>query len=240
VKKLLPILFGGLCSSFTILPHEIPIKDNIVSAPAPACTVSKWDEAVDIYNKIGLAASGLSVEAFSYAYKGYSYLLEQNRIDRSEYLTICDFSQSSRQKRLYVIDLANFNLLTNTWVAHGKNSGAEYATRFSNKPESLQSSLGFYITRNTYIGKHGLSLKMEGVDKGYNDRAMLRTIVLHGANYVDETRIRQGMYMGRSWGCPSVPQKESAKIISTIKNGTCLFIYHPGRDYLKGSKILNG
>ena len=128
----------------------------------------------------------------------------------------------------------------NTWVAHGKNSGAEYANRFSNTPESLQSSLGFYVTSATYIGKHGLSLRMNGVDPGFNDKALERTIVIHGAAYVDAARAKAGMYMGRSWGCPAVPQKESAKIISTIKNGTCLFIYHPSRNYLLTSKILNG
>lgn len=121
-----------------------------------------------------------------------------------------------------------------------KNSGGEFATTFSNKPESLQSSLGFYITSSTYIGKHGLSLRINGVDPGYNDKALERTIVIHGAAYVDPARAKAGVFMGRSWGCPAVPEKESASIINTIKEGSCLFIYHPGKNYLLGSKILNG
>jgi hypothetical protein len=161
-------------------------------------------------------------------------------ISRQNYLTVCDFSQSSKQKRLYIIDVENSALLINTYVAHGKNSGAEYATSFSNTPESLQSSLGFYITGNTYTGEHGLSLRINGVDPGFNDKAFERSIVIHGAAYVDAARVNKGMYMGRSWGCPALPQKESAKIITTIKNGTCLFIYHPSRNYLQRSKILNG
>lgn len=144
------------------------------------------------------------------------------------------------KKRLYIIDIENQRLVTNTYVAHGKNSGGEFATTFSNKPESLQSSLGFYITSSTYIGKHGLSLRINGVDPGYNDKALERTIVIHGAAYVDPARAKAGVFMGRSWGCPAVPEKESASIINTIKEGSCLFIYHPGKNYLLGSKILNG
>ena len=161
-------------------------------------------------------------------------------ITRDNYLTICDFSQSSKQKRLYIIDVVNNKLITNTYVAHGRNSGGEYATKFSNKPESLQSSLGFYITSQTYIGEHGLSLRINGVDPGYNDKALMRSIVIHGAAYVDAARAKAGIFMGRSYGCTAVPQKESNKIITTIKNGTCLFIYHPSGNYLLGSKILNG
>ncbi|MGQ0740062.1 MAG: murein L,D-transpeptidase catalytic domain family protein [Bacteroidota bacterium] len=236
---LLSISIGLLCCSFTIIPAEPPARSD-----APAAAVShpgtENTSADIIYTTVQLEQYGLSREAFDHAWKGYQYLLRKNKISRSTYLTICDFSQSSRQKRLYIIDVESNELLMHTWVAHGKNSGAEYATRFSNIPESLQSSLGFYITSATYIGKHGLSLRMNGVDPGFNDKAMERTIVMHGAAYVDAARAKAGMYMGRSWGCPAVPQKESAKIITTIKNGTCLFIYHPSRNYLHTSKILNG
>ncbi len=196
--------------------------------------------AAAIYTDAGLAKSGLSQAAFQDAWKGYQYLLKRNQVSRDQYLTICDFSQPSNQKRFYIIDIEKHELLLNTYVAHGRNSGTTYATHFSNKPESLESSLGFYITRNTYIGKHGLSLRVDGVDPGYNTNAMERTIVIHGASYVNASRANAGIMMGRSWGCPAVPEKESALIITTIKNGTCLFIYHPQKDYLHGSKILNG
>lgn len=165
--------------------------------------------------------------------------MNQQQLRRTQYLTICDFSQSSRQKRLYIVDVESGVLLVNTYVAHGKNSGAEYATKFSNTPESLQSSLGFFVTASTYYGAHGLSLRVQGVERGINDKAFERSIVIHGAAYVDAARARAGMMMGRSWGCPAVPQKESAHIIETIKNGTCLFIYHPARNYLLSSKLLN-
>lgn len=241
---LLPISVGLLCSSFTIIPaapESKPVDDHDTSSLITVVPeTTSPDAGTALYNNTGLELYGLSKEAFDYAWKGYRYLIEHNRITRSDYLTICDFSQSSRQKRLYIIDVENHELVTNTFVAHGKNSGAEFATKFSNIPESLQSSLGFYVTSSTYTGKHGLSLRLQGVDPGFNDKALLRTIVMHGATYVDAARARNGMYMGRSWGCPVVPHNESAAIINTIKNGTCIFIYHPSRNYLQTSKILNG
>jgi len=233
-----------MCASFTIIPTaqtaDSPLPVVAVSPANNTAPPSTDNIAQVLYTTINLQQYGLSEEAFDYAWKGYEKLLAKGMISRSNYLTICDFSQSSKQKRLYIIDVVNQQLVTNTYVAHGKNSGAEYATRFSNKPESLQSSLGFYITDRTYTGEHGLSLRINGVDPGYNDNAMERTIVIHGAAYVDPARAKAGVFMGRSWGCPAVPQKESAEIITTIKNGTCLFIYHPGKAYLLGSKILNG
>jgi hypothetical protein len=212
-------------------------SDAVVSSTDNPGTTSAADI---VYITTNLEQSGLSKKIFDHAWKGYQYLLEKNKIARSAYLTICDFSQSSKQKRLYIIDVANNELVTHTYVAHGKNSGGEYATSFSNRPESLQSSLGFYVTANTYIGEHGLSLRIQGVEPGFNDKALERTIVIHGAAYVDAARVKAGMYMGRSWGCPAVPQKESQRIITTIKNGTCLFIWHPSKNYLQNSKILNG
>jgi hypothetical protein len=246
VRKLfIPLSVGLMCTSFTIIPTvqtvDNPSRVAAVSQPVIADSSSCLDPAADVlYNTINLQQYGLSEEAFSYAWKGYQKLLAKKMISRDNYLTICDFSQSSLQRRLYIIDVINEQLIMNTYVAHGKNSGGEYATNFSNNPESLQSSLGFYITAQTYIGEHGLSLRINGVDPGYNDKAMERTIVIHGAAYVDPARAKAGIFMGRSWGCPAVPQKESAEIITTIKNGTCLFIYHPGKAYLLGSKILNG
>jgi len=187
-----------------------------------------------LYDELNLEEKGLSKEAFDYAYKGYEYLLEKKKLDQPEFLTICDFSQSSKQKRFYIIDLANDSLIMNTYVAHGKRSGGEYATRFSNKPSSKQSSLGFYITKNTYSGEHGLSLRVDGLEPGFNDRAYRRAIVVHGADYIGNGST------GRSYGCPAVPREDCKTIINTIKNGTCLFIYHPQKKYLQSSKILNG
>jgi len=198
------------------------------------------DAITELYDSIKLQQFGLKKEAFIYAYKGYHRLLEEGLINKEGIITICDFSQSSRRKRLYLIDLTNYKLLLNTHVAHGRNSGGEYAKKFSNRPESLQSSLGFYVTRKTYWGDHGLALTIDGLEKGFNDMAERRRIVVHGSSYVGDNYLRFSRYIGRSFGCPAVPKKYSSSLINTIKNGSCLFIYHPSKSYLTGSKILNG
>jgi hypothetical protein len=233
------LLLGLLCVSFTLESTPETKNGTSVLQPGYNDSASFNSDAHILYVSAGLGESGLSYEAFRYAWKGYQHLLEDGQLKDARYLTICDFSQSSRNKRFYVIDIEEGKLVTNTYVAHGRNSGNEFATRFSNRPESLQSSLGFYVTSNTYIGAHGLSLRLNGVDGHYNDRALARTIVIHGASYVDEDRVRAGGYMGRSWGCPALPQDESTPIINMIKEGTCLFIFHPVKNYLVGSKILN-
>jgi hypothetical protein len=188
---------------------------------------------------MNLQQKGLSKQAFAFAYKGYRRLLQKNILRADDYLLICDFSQSSKRKRLYLLDMQQKKVIVNTYVAHGRRSGGEYATRFSNKLQSQQSSLGFYIAQNTYYGEHGLSLRMQGLEKGYNDKALQRNIVIHGADYIGESWLKNGNFMGRSYGCPALPRKESSEIINTVKNGSCIFIYHPSPGYLHGSKLLN-
>ena len=237
LRKFLAYIFVSclaiLSSSFTSMP-SITDKEFPWSANSALFTVKDiYAEASLLYEQLSLDEKGLSKEAFDYAYKGYEYLLEKKMISQPGYLTICDFSQSSKHKRLYIIDMANGHILVNTYVAHGHNSGGEYATRFSNKPSSKQSSLGFYITKNTYRGENGLSLRVEGLEPGFNDKAYRRAIVIHGADYIGDGSA------GRSYGCPAIPLKESKTIINTIKNGSCLFIYNPQKKYLQSSKILN-
>jgi hypothetical protein len=181
---------------------------------------------------------GMKKEALAYAYKGQQKLVDEGKVSNPNILTVCDFSQPSNAKRLYIIDVRNFKVLLNTYVAHGKRSGELYATHFSNRPRSLESSLGFYVTKTTYFGKHGLSLKLSGQDRGYNDKAESRAIVVHGASYIGDEWL--GGKMGRSFGCPAVPSRIASKVIDIIKNGTCLFIYHPLKSYLHGSNVLNG
>ena len=207
---------------------------------APADSASFNSEMELIYDSLQLGKIGLKKDAFKYAYTGYKKLLEEGEISKEGIITICDLSQSSRRKRLYVIDLNEYKLLLNTYVAHGKNSGAEYAKKFSNKPQSLQTSLGFYKTKTTYFGGHGLALTLSGLEPGFNDKAERRKIVVHGSQYIGDNYRRWGKYMGRSFGCPAVPMKQSKLLINTIKNGSCLFIYHPTKNYLTTSKILNG
>jgi hypothetical protein len=196
-------------------------------------------ESVVIYTYMDLEKEGLSEKAFEYAWRGYHNLVKKGIIRKKSVLSICDFSQSSSSRRMYVLDLLHKKLLYRTYVAHGQNSGDEFAETFSNEPESFKSSLGFYVTKTTYYGRNGLSLRLNGVDDGYNDQALKRNIVLHGCTYVGDQYLQNFGAVGTSLGCPALPAAVSSGIIRTVKNGSCLFIYHPTQDYLDHSTVIN-
>jgi hypothetical protein len=191
-----------------------------------------------LYKKMNLEAAGLSKEVLEAALKGYEKLVSKGLVRNEQYLSIVDFSQSSRKKRFYLLDLKNMELALNTFVSHGKNSGLDKAASFSNIPSSEKSSLGFYVTRDTYSGKHGMSLRLAGQEKGFNDQAESRGIVVHAADYVNEGRVASD-YMGRSQGCPALSNDMAPRVINKIKGGSTIFIYHPTASYLKGSQLLN-
>jgi hypothetical protein len=210
-------------------------SDSIKKLPAKSMGIAPMVRSV--YDNLHLDVSGLSRQAFDYAKKGFDKLVEQGKLINDSIIAIADFSQPSRNKRLYVLDLKNNKVLFHTLVAHGKNSGLERTVAYSNQPSSLKSSPGFYVTHETYNGSNGYSLRLEGMERGINDNAMERAIVMHGADYVSESFINARGFIGRSWGCPAVPAKEAASIINTLKGGSCLFIYSP--DYIDQSRILN-
>lgn len=200
--------------------------------------VPEWSGSV--YKALDLAAKGLSDEVFQLAVRGYQKLQAVGKLQNSDILTIVDFSQSSKNKRMYVIDLKHKLLLFNTYVAHGKNTGDEFAKYFSNVTGSLKSSLGFYITKNHATGATvGLSLILDGVEKGFNDNALRREIIIHGASYATENFIRKTGRLGRSFGCPSLPPDMIKPVIEKIEKGTCLFIYHKDDFYIHHSSLLN-
>jgi len=191
-----------------------------------------------LYDSLQLGTLGLSTDAFMYGMQGFERLLDAGKLQNDSVLAIVDFSLPSSQKRLFVVDVRNSKLLFNTLVSHGRNSGKLNAVNFSNKRNSNMSSLGFYITDNTYMGEHGLSLRLRGTEKGINDNAMSRAIVMHGAGYVDESFINNQGYIGRSLGCPAIPEDMKEPIITALKNGACLFIYSDNKNYLAHSKML--
>ncbi len=191
-----------------------------------------------LYDSLNLAALKLNKDAYQFAVKGYRKLLEAGKLKNTDLLTIVDFSQASTSKRMYIIDVKKMKLLEHSLVAHGRNTGQLMATAFSNVAESNQSSLGFYVTSETYNGKHGLSLRLDGMEKQINDNARNRAIVIHGADYASESFCKSTGYLGRSFGCPAIPNNVSKSIINTIRNGSCLFIYSPNQTYLKKSTLL--
>jgi hypothetical protein len=234
----LPIAFGKSIPGNIIFPvtSETPttVSDNTAAKKQDSVTTVIGS----MYDHLKLSSMGLSRQVFDYAYQGFTYLKEIGKISNDHILSIIDFSKSSAKKRLFIIDLTKMKVLFNTYVAHGQNSGQEYAEHFSNSEESLESSLGFYTTEDTYIGKHGYSLHLQGLEKGFNDKAYDREIVMHGADYVNEQLIRARGYIGRSWGCPAIAPRLVKPIISKVKNGTCLFIYSPDQNYVSNSQIL--
>lgn len=192
--------------------------------------VNESDDVYELYRECGLEKK-LIFEIFKIAITGSAQI---ENLTRKNVITIIDFSKNSSEKRFFVIDLENKRLLYNCFVAHGKNSGENSAQNFSNEPQSLQSSLGFYLTAETYIGEHGYSLRLDGLEKGINDNARSREIVIHGAGYVSEEFIRTYGRLGRSWGCPALPREISKEIIDKISGGSCLFIYG-NDDYYKAN-----
>jgi hypothetical protein len=234
LQKIQKIIFSILISfgcfvglSFAELNKSVAVTTKVVA-----------NSFFELYTTLNLQSLGLSQSAFNYAIVGYNQLLNTGKIKNDDVLSIIDFSLPSSKKRLFVIDLKQAVVLFNTYVSHGKNSGKDNATIFSNKDNSFKSSLGFYVTANTYNGKHGLSLRLEGEEKGINDNAMNRGIVMHAANYVSENFINAQGYLGRSEGCPAIPAGLHKPIIEKIKDGSCLFIYSVDKYYTSHSRLI--
>jgi hypothetical protein len=237
----LPFSFAKL-SSGNLTKSEAVVAATAAPAPAPAPmpSMSKGSFSMkSVYDSLRLDMAGLSRQAYDYALQGWQKLIDQGKVFNQSVMAIVDFSQSSDHKRLYILDMDNYRILFNTLVAHGRNSGKEWASSFSNRSSSFKSSPGFYITGDTYNGENGYSLKLTGVEKGINDNAENRAIVMHGADYVNEAWINTQGYIGRSLGCPAVPRKDAIDIINTIKSGACLFIYAPTQQYVSHSSLLN-
>lgn len=192
-----------------------------------------------VYTRLRLSGKGLKKDVFYKAYKGYQLMLNEGYLSNKDYLTIVDYSQSSHNKRLYVINLRTGRLVFNTFVSHGKMSGKEFATSFSNTMNSNKSSLGFMVTGDTYFGRAGYSLRLHGKEEGYNSNVFNRGVVMHGSDYVNAQRAEEGIDMGRSYGCPAIPKSVSKEIINTVSGGSCFFVWAPDRNYTRSSAFLN-
>lgn len=217
------IYLSGILSQPAL--HEEPVKDSL-------------PEYLIIYNEFSASGEMPSSAVFEVALRGYQNLRKYNALGRN-ILAIADFSMPSTEKRLWVIDMDSRKVLFHEFVAHGRNSGDNYAGEFSNIPSSHMSSLGFYVTGETYTGKHGLSLYLDGKDKEFNDNARSRAIVMHGADYVSTDFIKQHGRLGRSFGCPALSMECYQTVIDSISKGSCLFIYYPDEHYLQKSSVLN-
>lgn len=196
------------------------------------------DSILSLYNTIGLNEYNLSYTAFRFGMIGYFSLEQDGKLGSKKLISIIDFTKPSTEKRFYTIDLEKLKVKFHTYVSHGKNTGGNTAESFSNVVHSNASSLGFYITAETYVGSKGYSMKLDGQDKGYNDNMRARAVVMHEADYVSESWIKKYGRLGRSQGCPALPKEISKKVIDSIKHHTLIFAYSENETFLNTSSNL--
>ena len=242
-RRVLPFL----AALFLATPMAGPVTQSMAGGSRNELRMPKVDfspqaqfnqELRATYNALGAEQEGLRFATFEKAMTGYLNLRQAGKLaDDKQVLTVVDFDLPSTEKRLWVLDLAKHEILFHTLVAHGHNSGENEATNFSNTDQSNMSSLGFYATGSEYEGKHGHSLRLEGLDEGFNTNAAARSVVMHGADYVSEDFIKQNGRLGRSLGCPALPMDQYAQIIDVVDGGTCLFLNKSDAGY--SSRFLN-
>jgi L,D-transpeptidase catalytic domain len=203
-------------------------------ADAP-CNASPSDKLISTLTR---QAPGLEPDVLRMALDAANCASERGLVKRRDLLTVIDYSIPSSQPRLWVFDLAAKKLLFRELVAHGKNSGGDRPSFFSNASGSLATSLGLFVTADTYVGSNGYSLRLKGLEEGVNDMAMDRAIVMHGAAYVSRTAIRALGRLGRSWGCPAVRKEVARKLIDTVRGGSAIFAYYPEKEWLSSSSFL--
>ena len=239
MRKYILGIAGVLSIAFclTITSFKSPSKNETLATNLITTDSIYVNHINMLYLAAHLKEAGLSFPVFEKAVTGFYNLKKSGQLSNKSILTIADFDQSSTKKRLYIIDLAKKEVLLNTWVAHGQNSGSDETNSFSNKNNSFESSLGFYITGEVYRGVHGRSLKLDGMDLGFNDNARSRSIVVHGAAYVSEGTINALGRLGRSQGCPAVAPEVADRVINTIGDKTVLFINKSTSNY--SSKYLD-
>ncbi|MBE9599568.1 murein L,D-transpeptidase catalytic domain family protein [Pedobacter sp. MC2016-24] len=240
VAVCLSVLFAlTLISFISADPNLAAAKNGRVPKDSLSVHDLQYDAYVKrIYDTAHLAQSGLTMQVFEKAVTGFYNLRNSGKIDSNKaVLTIADLDMSSKQKRLWIVDLNKSTLLLNTWVAHGQRSGEDKAVKFSNTNDSFQSSLGFYVTGEVYHGQHGRSLRLDGMDDGFNSNARKRDIVVHGATYVNQGTINALGRLGRSLGCPAVAPELADEVINTIEGKTVLFINSTSQNY--SSKYLD-
>lgn len=198
-------------------------------AEASTLAMARWDDA-DL--------GDIDPRVFALALGAAKCAVRAGATSNPATLTVIDYSRPSTQNRLWVYDLRGRQLLYEELVAHGQGSGANYATQFSNEPDTHRTSIGLFVTDDTYVGRNGYSLRLNGLDRGFNDRARERAIVMHGAPYVNQTFAKTQGRIGRSWGCPALNDGIARKVIDTVKGGGLVFSYYPDQNWLKSSRYL--
>ena len=221
----LPIIGAAVLAATILVPHAAH------ASAAANFALADFDST---------AIGGIETDVLDMALGAASCAVKSGAVEGPGTLTVIDYSKPSSERRLWVFDLKSKELLYEELVAHGQGSGANLATQFSNNDESHQTSLGLFVTRDTYVGKNGYSLRLDGLDRGVNDRARERAIVMHGAPYVSEAFVKANGRLGRSWGCPAISSAVAKQVIDRVKGGGLVFAYYPDAGFLKTSKYLGG
>jgi hypothetical protein len=230
---------SDLMNRARFLPSILLAMTVLVASPSWAETPSPTDiDSQETFRILASAAPTLDLDVLESALLAAG-CARQNSIADRQILSVIDYSRPSTERRLWVFDLEERTLLFHELVAHGVNTGENMATQFSNIEGSRQSSLGLFLTGQTYVGRNGYSLKLQGLELNINHLALERTIVMHGAWYVSEAFRREHGRLGRSWGCPAVTEDVARPLIDTIKDGSLLFIYYPDDRWLANSYYLN-
>jgi hypothetical protein len=232
---LISLIVIGFMPYFQSMAQAAQPKKAAVQAQAPAKTQTKLQKQVAV---LSAKAPNLDPKVLELALIAHSEATTRGLVSRP-LLTVIDYSKRSVEKRLWIFDLSSNQLLMETHVTHGEKSGKDRATRFSNENGSHKTSIGVYTTAETYNGQHGYSLRLDGHDEGFNDRARERAIVIHGAEYASERYIKRNGTLGLSWACPAVDSKIARKLIDTIKEGSLVFVYYPDNRWLRNSSFLN-
>lgn len=235
MKKLNTWLSRGafIAAALTAIPASI-------TAEAPAPTKAAPAKAEPTKAALAKVAGTIDPNVLKLAMQATACATQQGVVERPPTLTVIDYSRPSTKPRLWVLDLATGKVLFEELVAHGQGSGDDIATKFSDLPDSHQSSLGLFLTEETYTGKHGYSLRLQGLENGVNSRARERAIVVHAAEYVSAATVSALGRLGRSWGCPALGKDVARRVIDTIKAGSLIFSYYPDKTWLSGSKFLSG
>lgn len=243
-KFIVPLLLWLFCSSF-VNSNQPAVSSGAFSGDSLNGSSEKFVKAFEasmttLYDEMKLDSLGLGFHVFRAAMTGYYNLAPKGKVGADkEIITIIDFTLPGTERRFFCIDLDNREVLFHTLVAHGRNSGGNYAKQFSNEPNSNQSSLGFYLTGETYMGVNGYSLRLDGLDGDWNSNLRRRAVVVHGADYATQEWIERYGRLGRSYGCPAVPTAIANEIIDTIKGNTLVFAYYDDEHYLSGSALLD-
>lgn len=256
VVKLLPIISLGIFMVYSKnkVPKFFTFNEKVTASHAHSIETNNSIKLADTLHASKSKKTILTIEniyslikfnenvkpsllCFTKAFEAYRDLDSKGLVE-NDFLTLIDFSLPSTSQRLWVINMKTYEIAINSLVAHGNKSGLEYATSFSNKLNSFQSSLGIYLTGEVYNGKNGFSMRLDGLNTGYNDMARERGVVVHGADYVSDKFIANNGHLGRSQGCPAVPTDLNEKLINMIKDRSVMFIYHPSLEAISSNQSL--